>query len=77
MSCFLFHNNLTFYARKYRSKYVYRSKYCEHVLIVNIRKQKKTNFADSIKKIREFQDLKFFYKNKKLLNTNFVNFDHS
>ena len=61
MSCFLFYNNLTFYARKYRSKYVYRSKYCEHVLIVNIGKQRKKNFADSIKKICEFQDLKFFF----------------
>ena len=51
---------------------------CEHVLIVYILKQSRKKFRGFLKKnSRIFKILIFFYKNKKLLNTNFLNFYHS
>ena len=50
---------------------------CEHVLIVNIEKQRRKKFREFYKEIADFQDFNKFYKNKKLLNTNFFYLDHS
>ena len=45
---------------------------CEHVLIVNIEKQRRNKFYGFYEKnSRIFKILNFFYKNKKLLNTIF------
>ena len=42
-----------------------------------LKNKEEKSFVDFIKNFADFQDLIYFYKNKKLLNKNFLNFDYS